>query len=170
MEPLSAEAIAKLEASEAVGAEQPAVTLATPLTDAEAAAAWRAAFGDPADPAVQAAIAETTAALRAAGAGQAIRRDKIDAAVSHLWRASEPFQRTGTCLTELEWRIIIERLYEAIATGRPEFGGWPAPEWAALAAEKQAQAAVETPVPLQDGDVVTAVIAQPEAHGTDATA
>lgn len=157
MEPLSAESIAK------------------PATkDAAEIVAWREAFGDPTDPAVQAAVAETVAVLNADGASelgfQAVRRDKINAVVSHLWRASEPFQRTGTCLTETEWRISIERLYEAIATGHPEFGGWPAPEWAALEAEKQATAAGETTVPLKDGDVVTAVIVQPEIPNTDTSA
>ena len=97
---------------------------------------------------------QTTAATEVVGAGeselQAIHQAKINAVVSHLWRASAPFQRTGTCLTEAEWRISLERLYEAIATGNPTFGGWPAPECVAAEAEKAAQ--------IQTGDVVTAVI------------
>lgn len=61
-----------------------------------------------------------------------VDRAKIDALVTHLWQASEPFQKTGKCLMDVEWLVALRRLYEAVATGNPQFGGWPSPEYVRL--------------------------------------
>lgn len=61
-----------------------------------------------------------------------VDRDKINALVTHLWRASEPFQKTGKCLMDVEWLVALRRVYEAVATGNPQFGGWSSPEYVRL--------------------------------------
>lgn len=61
-----------------------------------------------------------------------VNRDKVDTLVSHLWRASGPFQKVDTSLLDIEWLVALRRLYEAVATGNPQFGGWASPEYKQL--------------------------------------
>ena len=52
-----------------------------------------------------------------------IRRDRVDTAVNHLWRASDLFQtETSKQMTEVEWECVVRRLIECIKTGKPTFG------------------------------------------------
>lgn len=52
-----------------------------------------------------------------------VRCDRVNAAVNHLWNASNSFQLDADKqMTEVEWECVLRRLMECIKTGKPTFG------------------------------------------------